>query len=137
MSQVEKNNMRVLTVYQYFDYSVFVRDGLKVEEKYCGNSKPMFGAITENTEDVEKIVKAIKNLVRSKTLSDVVMTIVYQMVMPMESYNHLREIFSTLSEEDVILQIFKLNLYRKDSMIVRGAFPLVFQERVSIDKMLS
>ena len=128
---------KLLTVYEYFDYSVFIRDKNKVEEKFCLDVRPNYGAITENTSDVDKMVNMIKSVVSKNTLADVVMVIVYQMVVPNEMYSGLQKTLSGMSEEEIALQIYRQNLYKKDAISVLSVLPLVFRDRVSVDKLIS
>ena len=128
---------KLLTVYEYFDYSVFIRDKNKVEEKFCLDVSPNYGAITENTSDVDKMVNIIKSVVSKNTLADVVMVIVYQMVVPNEMYSGLQKTLSGMSEEEIALQIYRQNLYKKDAISVLSVLPLVFRDRVSVDKLIS
>lgn len=71
------------------------------------------------------------------TLADVVMTVVYQMVISEEQFNKLKQTLSGMSEEEVILQIYKQNLYKNDTISVTAVLPLVFRDRLSIDKLVS
>lgn len=132
-----KKDLKVLTVYEYFNYSVFVEENDKVEEKFCIDATPFYGAIVENTDNVDKMVETIRSVVRKKTLSDVVMAIVYQMVVSVEKYDKLKEMLNSLSEEEVILQIYKQSLYKEDTISVVAVLPLVFSDRVSIGKIRS
>jgi hypothetical protein len=50
---VNVKDFRLLTVYEYFDYSVFIRNEKGVEEKFCMDTTPHYGAISENTKNVE------------------------------------------------------------------------------------
>lgn len=133
----DSKDFKLLTVYEYFDYSVFIRDKNKVEEKFCIDVAPHYGAITENTSDVDKMVNTIKSVVGKNTLADVVMVIVYQMVVSNEVYNGLQKTLSGMSEEELILQIYRQSLYKKDAISVLSVMPLVFRDRLSIDKLIS
>ena len=98
----------------------------------------MFGNLSvKNTDNVDEMVNIIKADVRKNTLADVVMVIVYQMVVSKENYNSLKRTLSNMSEEELILQIYKQSLYKKDTISVIAVLPLVFQDRISIDKMIS
>ena len=134
---INVKDFRLLTIYEYFDYSVFIKNEKGVEEKFCIDSTPHYGAISENTKNVDKIVSIIKERVSKNTLADVVMTVVYQMVISEEQLNKLKQTLSGMSEEEVILQIYKQNLYTKDTISVTADLPLVFRDRLSIDKLVS
>ena len=103
---INVKDFRLLTVYEYFDYSVFIKNEKGVEEKFCIDATPHYGAISENTKNVDKIVSIIKERVSKNTLADVVMTVVYQMVISEEQFNKLKRTLSGRSEEEVILQIY-------------------------------
>ena len=134
---MDKKDFKLLTVYEYFNYSVFLRENGKVSEKFCVDAEPIYGAIIKNTDNVDEMVNIIKADVRKNTLADVVMVIVYQMVVSKENYNSLKRTLSNMSEEELILQIYKQSLYKKDIISVTAVLPLVFQDRISIDKMIS
>lgn len=134
---INVKDFRLLTVYEYFDYSVFIKNEKGVEENFCIDATPHYGAISENTKNVDKIVSIIKERVSKNTLADIVMTVVYQMVVSEEQFNKLKQALSGMSEEEVILQIYKQNLYRKDTISVTAVLPLVFRDRLSIDKLVS
>ena len=134
---INVKDFRLLTIYEYFDYSVFIKNEKGVEEKFCIDATPHYGAISENTKNVDKIVSIIKERVSKNTLADVVMTVVYQMVISEEQFNKLKQTLSGMPEEEVILQIYKQNLYTKDTISVTAVLPLVFRDRLSIDKLVS
>ena len=134
---INVKDFRLLTVYEYFDYSVFIKNEKGVEEKFCIDATPHYGAISENTKNVDKIVSIIKERVSKNTLADVVMTVVYQMVISEEQFNKLKQTLSGMSEEEVILQIYKQNLYKNDAISDTAVLPLVFRDRLSIDKLVS
>lgn len=134
---INVKDFRLLTVYEYFDYSVFIKNEKGVEEKFCIDATPHYGAISENTKNVDKLVSIIKERVSKNTLADVVMTVVYQMVISEEQFNKLKQTLSGMSEEEVILQIYKQNLYKNDTISVTAVLPLVFRDRLSIDKLVS
>lgn len=134
---INVKDFRLLTIYEYFDYSVFIKNEKGVEEKFCIDATPHYGAISENTKNVDKIISIIKERVSKNTLADVVMTVVYQMVISEEQFNKLKQTLSGMSEEEVILQIYKQNLYTKDTISVTAVLPLVFRDRLSIDKLVS
>lgn len=133
----DKKDYKLLTIYQYFNYSVFVREKDSVAEKFCIDAEPLYGAITENTKDVDKMVSMIRSRVRENTLADVVMVTVYQMAMNKESYDKIRNMFPKLSEEEIMLDIYKRNLYEKGAITVLAVLPLVFYERVSVGRLIS
>ena len=133
----DKKDYKLLTIYQYFNYSVFVREKDSVVEKFCIDAEPLYGAITENTKDVDKMVSMIRSRVRENTLADVVMVTVYQMAMNKESYDKIRNMFPKLSEEEIMLDIYKRNLYEKGAITVLAVLPLVFNERVSVGRLIS
>ena len=122
----------VLTVYTYFENSIFVREkDNSVTEHFIRDGKGCFGAfISEGSVDDQ--LKYIESKVKDNTLSDVVGVVIYQMFMRKKDYDSLHNILPTFTDEQLILDIFKKNMTKEDSILCRGFFPLVFRDRISV-----
>ena len=121
-----------LTVYHYFDYSILSKekDGT-VKEHYIADAVPKFGALTDKIEDVDEIMSKIKYRISTDTLADIVMLVVYQMSMDKKNYLNVCKMLKDMSEEEIILHIFKQNLYNQDGLVVKSSFPIVFENRLN------
>lgn len=136
--QVKASDIYTLTVYHYFDYSILHRnDEGDVVESYVVDATPKFGAITEKIDDVDEIMSKIKYRISNDTLADIVMLVVYQMSMDKKNYLNICKMLKDMSEEEIILHIFKQNLYNQDGLVVKSSFPLVFKDRVNRTQMFS
>lgn len=129
---INKNEELVLTVYTYFENSIFVREkDNTVKEHFIRDSKGYFGAFIA-TGTVDDQLKYIESKVKDKTLSDVVGVVVYQMFMKKNNYENLHKMLPTFTDEELILDIFKKNMTKEDLILCRGFFPLVFRDRISV-----
>ena len=78
---VNKSEELILTVYTYFENSIFVREkDDSVKEHFVRDSKGYFGAFIAKGK-VDDQLKYIESKVKDKTLSDVVGVVIYQMFM--------------------------------------------------------
>lgn len=137
--KIEKNKKKdkVLTVFEYFDYAVFKQENNKIEEVHLNDVPPRYGALDATDMKVEEQVDIIKKRVGKDTVSDVVLTIIYQMVMSQEGFDKLKSVFSSLSDEDIILNIYKQNLYNSEGIAVRMVLPVIFNDRINTDGLYS
>ena len=137
--KIEKNKKKdkVLTVFEYFDYAVFKQENNKIEEVHLNDVPPRYGALDATDMKVEEQVDIIKKRVRKDTVSDVVLAIIYQMVMSQEGFDKLKSVFSTLSDEEIILNIYKQNLYNSEGIAVRMVLPVIFNDRINTDGLYS
>ena len=114
-----------------------IKENNKIKESFCVDSHPMYGAISKDITDTNEMLKQIKIDIKEKTLADVILVIVYQMFMSIDSYNQIKSIFPNLTEEEIILQVYKQNLYKPDCIVIRGVYSIVYDERVGIKKLKS
>lgn len=129
---VNKSEELILTVYTYFENSIFVREkDDSVKEHFVRDSKGYFGAFIAKGK-VDDQLKYIESKVKDKTLSDVVGVVIYQMFMNKIDYENLHNLLPTFTDEQLILDIFKKNMTNEDSILCRGFFPLVFRDRISV-----
>ena len=128
---------KVMTVIEYFDYAVLTHKNNKVEEVHFRDATPKFEALVGDFKTVEDEVKAIRSIVRKDTISDVVMVIIYQMAMSKSGFERLQSVFKSLSEEKLILEVFKQNLYNSDGLTVRAMIPVVLEDRINIKNLTS
>ena len=137
--KIEKNKKKdkVLTVFEYFDYAVFKQENNKIEEVHLNDVSPRYGALDATDMKVEEQVDIIKKRVGKDTVSDVVLTIIYQMVMSQEGFDKLKSVFSSLSDEEIILNIYKQNLYNSEGIAVRMVLPVIFNDRINTDGLYS
>lgn len=137
--KIEKNKKKdkVLTVFEYFDYAVFKQENNKIEEVHLNDVPPRYGALDATDMKVEEQVDIIKKRVGKDTVSDVVLTIIYQMVMSQEGFDKLKSVFSSLSDEEIILNIYKQNLYNSEGIAVRMVLPVIFNDRINTDGLYS
>ena len=98
---------------------------------------PRYGALDATDMKVEEQVDIIKKRVGKDTVSDVVLTIIYQMVMSQEGFDKLKSVFSSLSDEEIILNIYKQNLYNSEGIAVRMVLPVIFNDRINTDGLYS
>ncbi len=128
----KEEEIYTLTVYHYFDYSILSKNEQgEVVEHYIADATPKFGALTDKIEDVDVIMSQIKYRISNDTLADIVMLVVYQMAITKKNYLNLCKMLKDMSEEEVILQIFKQNLYNQDALTVKSSFPVVLKDRVN------
>ena len=137
--KIEKNKKKdkVLTVFEYFDYAVFKQENNKIEEVHLNDVPPRYGALDATDMKVEEQVDIIKKRVGKDTVSDVVLTIIYQMVMSQEGFDKLKSVFSSLLDEQIILNIYKQNLYNSEGIAVRMVLPVIFNDRINTDGLYS
>ena len=112
MSEKVKDSVKIITMVQIFDYSVFVRNSEnKIEESYIRNTKPCFYAITEDLSH-DELVSFVKSRYRKVSLADV-------------AYERIKKLSSSL--EDIILKFFKMNLILQDnsSIVISASYPLI------------
>ena len=132
-----KKKDKVMTVFEYFDYAVFKQENNKIEEVHLNDVPPRYGALDATNIKVEEQVDIIKERVRKDTVSDVVLVIIYQMVMSQEGFDKIKSVFSSLSEEEIILNIYKQNLYNSEGIAVRMVIPVVFNDRINTNGLYS
>ena len=135
--QEDKKKDKVLTDFEYFDYAVFKQENNKIEEVHLNDVSPRYGALDATDMKVEEQVDIIKKRVGKDTVSDVVLTIIYQMVMSQEGFDKLKSVFSSLSDEEIILNIYKQNLYNSEGIAVRMVLPVIFNDRINTDGLYS
>lgn len=128
-------DIRVLTVYNYFDSAIYVKDEKgRIDEKNLFTSDIHFGVIPETVEnDIDVYLNYVRGTVREHTMADTVIVTFYQMFVKRVEFQNLVNSFSHLSEEEVILRLWRDSILSEKTVIVRGAFKIGFQERFSID----
>lgn len=126
--------------FEYFDYSVFSKEDNKIQEYKLRNQRPYFEYIGEFKND-EEIKSIVKSRIKNKTISDVVMVIIYALTLPMEVYEVLeKEVklkYESLSEIAFIQSIFNMYIFKDiDYLSIYDVYPVVFNERLTIDKYI-
>lgn len=125
MSEKVKDSVKVVTMVQIFDYSVFVRNSEnKIEESYIRNTKPCFYAITEDLSH-DELVSFVKSRYRKVSLADVAYVIEYKVGILQSEFERIKKLSSSL--EDIILKLFKMNLILQDnsSIVISASYPLI------------
>lgn len=125
---------------EYFDYSVFSKEDDKIQEYKLKNQRPYFEYIGEY-KDAEDIKDIVKLKIKKKTISDVVMVIIYVLTVPMDVYSLLeKEVklkLESLSDATFIQSIFNMYLFKDiDYLSIYDVYPIVFNERLTIDKYI-
>ena len=135
-------NTKVLTVFEYHDHSILYakrennHSQPEISESFISDAPLKFGALVEEYKTVDEQIAAIRSRVCKDTIADVVMVIVFQMFMTLDGYNNLKKMCPNMSEEELVLQIFKNSLYT-GGIVVRSVFPVVVNGTVDINKMRS
>ena len=133
---------KVLTVFEYHDYALFLvkhKEGKvkpEVVESLIADAPAKFGALVGEYKTVDEQMAEISRRVVKDSLADVAMVVVYQMFMSLENYNNIKKMFSAISEEELILQIFKNSLY-SGGIVVRGTYNISVNGRIDLNKMSS
>lgn len=127
---------KVMTVFEYFDYALFVNENGHYKEMCISNTSVKFGAFLGEVTEENNAFSKIHSIVQGNSISDVVMVIVYEMRMSESGYDKLAKMFNNLSEERLILDIFKQNLYN-EGLVIKSMTPIVFQNRIRNSKFVS
>lgn len=127
---------KVMVVCEYFEYAIFRDENGERKEMHFDSTQPKFAALTGDVSSADKNIERIKSIVEKDTIADAVMVVIYQMVMSQDGFDKLSKMFSKLSEEQLILDIFKQNLYN-GGIMVKAVVPFVFPNRISDRKFVS
>ena len=136
----QEEKIRIVTLYSFFDYSVFVKDySGKVKEKVLEDSLLKFGVFEskEYEKDVKKIVESIRPEIQKRTLADVVSLTIYDIPIYESDYQRIAKFFENRTYKDIAFDILKESLDIEDSIFVRKTFSLFFEERCSFNKIKS
>ena len=136
----QEEKIRIVTLYSFFDYSVFVKDySGKVKEKFLEDSLLKFGVFESNEyeKDVKKIVESIRHEIQKRTLADVVSLTIYDIPIYESDYQRIAKFFENRTYKDIAFDILKESLDIEDSIYIRKTFSLFFEERCSFNKIKS
>ena len=121
---------KVMVVFEYFEYAIFAEENGERKEMHFDSTRPKFAALTGDVSSAENNIERIRSIVEKDTIADAVMVVIYQMVMSQDGFDKLSQMFSKLTEEQLILDVFKQNIYG-DGLAVKAVIPLVFPNRIS------
>ena len=136
----QEEKIRIVTLYSFFDYSVFIKDySGKVKEKFLEDSLLKFGVFESNEyeKDVRKIVESIRPEIQKRTLADVVSLTIYDIPIYESDYQRIAKFFENRTYKDIAFDILKESLDIEDSIYIRKTFSLFFEERCSFNKIKS
>lgn len=137
---------KVLTIFEYYDYAMLqpekdekgrlIKDShgaIQFSQTILGNSNVRYGALIKDYRTVDEQLEAIRARVKNETIADVVGVNVFQIFVVEKGYEDLKKTYPEVSEENVILSIYRDNLFT-GKLVSRGFFPMVFKDRVESHK---
>ena len=141
MEELRENNTKVFTVFQYFDYSVatisqktkYSKPNVKSYE--INDSVVKYGALVQDYDTVDEQITAICARVMQDCIADIALVTIFQFFMPLDGYEKLKGMITNMSEEKLILELFKNNLF-SGNIIVRKTMP-VMVNKVTVNKLSS
>ena len=133
---------RVLTVFAYYEYAVLdlvdKGEGKEPElvERLLAEPFLRYGSLTKLYDTIDDEMAAIRAYVSKRCIADVIVTTIYQIFIPEKDYKEVTAKLEDFTQEEVNLSIFREHLF-DNTVLVRGTFPLVFEEKYKNGKYKS
>lgn len=125
------DKIKRISVFSFFDYSVFKREEKELKEAFLTNSSIKFYSFSQEFESVEEEINTIRNYVMKNSIADVIMVTCYEICIDLEQYNNLKRMLKNMSETELNLNIFKQNLYNENIVKVSKVFPIIVEKRIN------